>query len=276
MCKTKFLMEVPNGVFLLKKDFNQEGNWRSDRCYKFIYAVNGGMSYQTKRTQLTLDEQQFIMFNPQDEHKQIAVDKIKFLIELNPSFLNQVAKSLSPVHYGIQFASCTQRYPLITNWVKFVLDYFELEKDNKTESMELFLDHSFTQLALILVESAVGSHTQDINLNLYKKINPQLYKTILAMKENYKHPWTLEEMAHVSSLSKFQFAHYFKEIIGISPYSWLQIYRVIRSQEMLNRTNQTVLEIAIECGFSSVAVYNQLFKRLYGITPVSFRKMVSK
>lgn len=276
MSETNFLLEVSNGVFLFKKDFNQESNWRSDSCYKFIYSVNGAMSYQTKRTQITLDEQQFVIFNPQDEHKQLAVDERKFLIELNPSFLNQVAKSLSPIHYDIQFASCTQQYPLLTNWVQFVLEYIQLEIDDNTGSMELFLDHSFTQLALMLTKNAVGTHTQDINLHTYKSINPHLYKTILAMKENYKHPWSLDEMAYISSLSKFQFAHYFKEIIGISPYSWLQIYRVIRSQEMLKRTNQTVLKIAIECGFSSVAVYNQLFKRLYGITPGSFRRMVSK
>nr|WP_245347912.1 helix-turn-helix transcriptional regulator [Oceanobacillus polygoni] len=83
-------------------------------------------------------------------------------------------------------------------------------------------------------------------------------------------------MAKVSRLSKFQFAHYFKDITGISPYSWLQTYRVVRSQEMLKKTNKTVLKIAMDCGFSSVTVYNQLFKRLYGITPGTFREMVNK
>ncbi|MGA3600126.1 AraC family transcriptional regulator [Lysinibacillus agricola] len=275
MRSTKLLLENNNGVFLLKKDFSQESNWRSDDCYKFIYSLKGTIDYQTNRSQITLNNQQFILFNPQDKHKQLAIDDSKFLIELNPSFLSEVSQALYPVHNDIQFATSIQKNSQISNWVKFVLDFAKLEKDD-TRSMEIFLEHSFTQLALMLLKSAVGTHTQDININTYKTIDPQIYKTILALKENYQHSWTLDEMARVARLSKFQFAHYFKDILGISPYSWLQIYRVVRSQEMLKKTNKTILKIAMDCGFSSVTVYNQLFKRLYGITPGTFREMVNK
>jgi len=272
---TKLLLENNNGVFLFKKDFSQESNWRSDDCYKFIYSLKGTIDYQTNRSQFTLNNNQFILFNPEDEHKQLAIDDRKFLIELNPSFLHEISQALYPVHNDIQFALGTQKNSQISNWVRFVLDFTQLEKDD-TNSMEIFLEHSFTQLALMLLKSAVGTHTQDINLNTYKTIDPQIYKTILALKEDYHHSWTLDEMAKVANLSKFQFAHYFKDILGISPYSWLQIYRVVRSQEMLTKTNKTVLKIAMHCGFSSVTVYNQLFKRLYGITPGAFREMVTK
>lgn len=275
MRSTKLLLENNNGVFLLKKDFSQESNWRLDDCYKFIYSLKGTIDYQTNRSQITLNNQQFILFNPQEEHKQLAIDDRKFLIELNPSFLSEVSQALYPVHNDIQFATSTQKNSQISNWVKFVLDFAQLEKDD-TRSMEIFLEHSFTQLALMLLKNAVGTHTQDINLNTYKTIDPQIYKTILALKEDYQHSWTLDEMAKVARLSKFQFAHYFKDILGISPYSWLQTYRVVRSQEMLKKTNKTVLKIAMDCGFSSVTVYNQLFKRLYGITPGTFREMVNK
>lgn len=276
MSATKIVAETANGLFLLKQEVNQESNWRSDHCYKFIYSANGTMTYQTNRSQISLDEQQFIVFNPHDEHKQLALDNTKFLIEIEPSFLNRAARAISSLHCDIQFASYTQRHPSLTKWVQFVMDYVQCEKDGNSEAMELFLEHSFSQLALVLVKNAIGTQSRDINLHAYKTIHPQLYKTIQAMKENYQHPWTLDEMADISYFSKFQFAHYFKEIVGISPYSWLQIYRVIRSQDMLINTTKTVLKIAIECGFSSVSVYNQLFQRLYGITPRSFRTMARK
>lgn len=275
MTQSKLLLESDNGVFLLKKDFSQESKWRSDDCYKFIYSLNGNLNYQTNRNQIAINNQQFILFNPQDEHKQLAVDERKFLIELNPSFLNRVSQSLYSVHNDVQFAACIQKNPQISNWVKYVLGYVQLEKDDTT-SMNIFLEHSFTQLVLMLLKSAVGTHTQDINLNYYKTISPQIYKTILALKESYQYSWSLDEMAKISNLNKYQFAHFFKDIIGISPYAWLQIYRVIRSQEMLKETNKTILKIAMDCGFSSVTIYNQLFKRLYGITPGTFRKMISK
>ena len=276
MSAKKVVLKTANGLFLFKQEVNQESNWRSDHCYKFIYSANGSMTYQTNRNQISLDEQQFLLLNPHDEHKQIAMENTKFLIEIEPSFLNRAARAISSLHFDVQFASCTQRHPSLTKWVHFVLDYVQLEEDGNSESMELFLEHSFSQLALILVKNAIGTQSGDIHLQAYKTIQPQLYKTLQAMKENFQHPWTLDEMADLSYFSKFQFAHYFKEIVGISPYSWLQLYRGIRSQDVLINTNKTVLKIAIECGFSSVSVYNQLFKRLYGITPRSFRTMARK
>lgn len=270
------MIEIPKGVFLLKDDFNQEGNWRTDNSYKFIYTLDGTIAYETNRTQFTLDEQQFILFNPNDEHKQLSMNGKKFLIELNPSLVNEIAKFLSPIHYDILFASYKKQSLQLTNWVQFILQYIQSEADKNREATELFLDHSFTQLALLLVKSVIGIHSQDVDLDTYSVIRPELFKTIQALKEDYQHPWTLDEMASISGLSKFQFAHYFKEIIGISPYSWLQMYRVIRSQEMLKNSNKTILTIAMQCGFSSVGSFNQLFKRLYGITPVDFRKMMKR
>jgi len=272
---TKLLLENNNGVFLFKKDFSQESNWRSDNCYKFIYSLKGTIDYQTNRSQIALNNQQFILFNPQDAHKQLAIDDSKFLIELNPSLLSEISQDLYPVHNDIQFATTIQKNSQISNWVRFVLDFVQLEKDD-IRSIEIFLEHSFTQLALMLLKSAVGTHSQDINFNTNKTINPQINKTILALKEDYQHSWTLDEMAKIAGLSKYQFAHAFKDIVGISPYSWLQTYRVVRSQEMLKKANKTILNIAMDCGFSSATVYNQLFKRLYGITPGAFREMVNK
>src|SRR5690625_182184 len=73
----KLLMETKSGVFLLKNAFNQESNWRSDNCYKFIFSLNGTIHYQTNRHDVTIDEQQFILFNPEEDHKQLAIDDRK-------------------------------------------------------------------------------------------------------------------------------------------------------------------------------------------------------
>jgi AraC-like DNA-binding protein len=269
------LIEHSNGLLLFRTDLTQEGQWRYDDCYKFIYSIKGGMRFQTKRNILSLKEQQFIVLNPYAEHKQMAVDKGKFLIEVKPLFLNQLAVSTNSVQYDVEFASSIQHHPQLTHWVHFVNEFIRLEKENR-KSMDIFLEHSLSQLALILVKYGIGTHSKDMNTDSIAMMKPELYKVIQGMKEDYRHPWTLDEMAQISQLSKYQFAHLFKEIIGVSPYSWLQLYRIIRSQEMLVMTDQSILDIALECGFSSVSVYNQLFKRLYGATPRSFRNKVKK
>lgn len=81
-------------TFFIKARGQSRKQLASDHCYKFIYSVNGTMTYQTNRSQISLDEQQFIVFNPHDEHKQLALENTKFLIEIEPSFLNRAARAI--------------------------------------------------------------------------------------------------------------------------------------------------------------------------------------
>ena len=275
MTNKKILIERSTGALLSTNDKKKESIWRYDNCYKMIFSINGTMNYQMKRNDFSLSKEQFMIFNPYDEHKQLTVEDQKFLIELNPMFLNEIANSINSNNYDIQFANSIQKNPQITQWTLFVSEYVSMYNENTDNSVALFLDHSLAQLAILLIKNTVGNHAQTWNVNSYKTASPLIYKSMEAMMEDYQHQWTLDEMALISNLSKYQFAHLFKEITGLSPYSWLQVYRIIRSQEDLKKTNKSILDIALDCGFSSVSVYNQLFKRLYGATPGTFRKKLT-
>lgn len=41
------IIKAKQGLFLLKQNPPQESNWRSDNLYKFIYALDGQLDYQT-------------------------------------------------------------------------------------------------------------------------------------------------------------------------------------------------------------------------------------
>lgn len=267
------LIPVTNGLLLSTTQKKSESNWRSDLCYKFIYSIKGTMDYQAGKQDLAISQGQFLLLNPFEEHRQLKVSHHKFLIELSPSFLEATAASFSKNGSEPQFGLIVQKHPQITQWVQFIHDYIQLTDPGANSDLPLFLEHSFTQLALLLAKTSIGTHQKDIPTQSFKNVQPLLYNVMQALKDDYDHSWTLEEMAKIAHLSKFQFSHAFKETTGISPYSWLQLYRLIRSQQMLIGTNQTVLQIAAMCGFSSVSVYNQLFTRLYGITPMTFRIM---
>ncbi|MEI5909561.1 AraC family transcriptional regulator [Bacillus spongiae] len=272
MTNKKILIERSTGALLSTNVKKNESIWRYDNCYKMIFSINGSMNYQMKRNDFVLSKEEFMIFNPYDEHKQLSVENQKFLIELDPFFLNEIANSINSYNFDIQFANSIQKNPQITQWALFVSEYVSMYNENIDNSVALFLDHSFSQLAILLIKNTVGNHTQTWDLTSFKTVSPLIYKTMEALMEDYQRQWTLDEMAIVSNLSKYQFAHLFKEITGLSPYSWLQVYRIIRSQEELKKTNKSILDIALDCGFSSVSVYNQLFKRLYGDTPGTFRK----
>ncbi|ASK64253.1 AraC family transcriptional regulator [Virgibacillus phasianinus] len=141
-------------------------------------------------------------------------------------------------------------------------------QDASEKSQQLFIENALTQLVILMLQYGPGSHLKELPTF---QANDELHKVINALKDSYDDDWTLDEMAMQSGLSKYQFAHLFKQTTGLSPYSWLQIYRLIRSQELLTRTTSSILEIALQVGFKNVGAYNQLFKKVYGKTPTAFR-----
>lgn len=269
------LVEASNCLLLSTDQKKSESLWRNDPCYKFLFSLQGSMNYQSRRNDFSLRENEFRVFNPHDEHRQLAVADHKFLVELDVAFLNEAMAAVSGIQGDLFFAQITQKNQLVEQWVHFVQQYMLLEGTGGRRSSEVFLEHSFAQLSLLLAKSAIGTHTSDLITDPFRSVQPALVQVTASLKDDYQHAWTLEEMAALLGISKFQFAHLFKEKIGVSPYSWLQLYRLVRSQDLLFHTNRTITDIAHSCGFSSVGVYNQLFKRLYGFPPSFFRERYS-
>ncbi len=264
------LLEASNCLLLSTDQKKSEGLWRDDPFFKFVFSLKGSMNYQSRRNDLVIRENEFMIFNPHDEHRQLAVDDHKFLVELDVGMLREATNTISSIRQELVFAQTMQKNPLIEQWVQFVQQYMLLEGQDGGKA--IFLEHSFAQLSLLLVKSAVGNHSADLITEPYRTTQPALMHVMEALKADYEHPWSLDEMAGLLGISKFQFAHQFKEKIGVSPYSWLQLYRMVRAQDLLLNSSRTITDIALSCGFSSIAVYNQLFKRLYGFSPSFFRK----
>ncbi|MDQ0272907.1 helix-turn-helix domain-containing protein [Cytobacillus purgationiresistens] len=267
----KIILEGRHGLVLSTNQKKTEGHARFDHCYKFIYAVKGAMHYQSQSQDVSIADHQFILFNPLEEHRQLAADNHKFLIEIHPNFLIELSAQLDYTSQ-IQFANTVQKNPQITRWVQFMSHYIEEDSAHQ----DVFIEHSLTQLVLLLLEQTAGSHSTELNVTPFKSIQPHVALVMDALKQSYNAPWSLAEMAQVAHMSKYQFAHIFKETTGISPFAWLQLYRVVRSQEALIHSDERILIIALSHGFSSVSVYTQLFKRLYGVTPRDFRQKFSK
>ncbi len=262
------LLRRQNGLLLLRRDSHDAGGWRDDASYKLLVSTSGELRFRTNRESISIPSGQFVVLNPHERHQQLGFDREKLLIELKPAFLREVAESIGlQPGSDIQFALHLQKHPQLTQWVRFTMEFLRMASG---EESGYFLDHGLAQLAVLLLKVGAGSHSDQLPVaHLHQSV---LFRAIDAMKMDYTHPWTLTGMAAVVGMNKYQFAHQFKEATGISPYSWLQLYRLLRSQELLKQTDRSILDVALACGFSSVSVYNQLFRRMYGVSPGAFRK----
>ena len=85
-------------------------------------------------------------------------------------------------------------------------------------------------------------------------------------------PWTLESLAGAVGMSRSAFAARFRDVLGLTPMTYLTDWRMTKAQIFLEETDRTILDIAGQVGYSSEAAFNRAFKRKFGRTPGSVRR----
>lgn len=105
----------------------------------------------------------------------------------------------------------------------------------------------------------------------------QKLKNVLSyMEEHYADKVTLGELALCAGLTPKYLCRAFFSLTGKTPMSYLNEYRIDCACEMLARTDKTMLDIAVSCGFSDQSYFVKWFKRLKGITPKEYRRGIEK
>ena len=64
----------------------------------------------------------------------------------------------------------------------------------------------------------------------------------------------------------------FKQEYGVTPKEYADSLRLRTAKEMLTATEQKVIDVAYQAGFSSLAAFNRFFKQQTGQTPTEYRK----
>ena len=89
---------------------------------------------------------------------------------------------------------------------------------------------------------------------------------------NYNKKIKNDELAKICTLSTAHFRNLFKEIMGISPISYIHTVRISKAKEMLRSDFNNISDIAFSLGYSSIYEFSKTFKRHVGISPSQYIK----
>jgi transcriptional regulator GlxA family with amidase domain len=90
-----------------------------------------------------------------------------------------------------------------------------------------------------------------------------------------KHPeadLSLRALAHAARLSPFHLHRMFSAAAGETPKQYTLRLRLDRAASMLLTSRDTVLDIALACGFQSHEVFSRAFRRRFGMNLAAYRK----
>ena len=93
------------------------------------------------------------------------------------------------------------------------------------------------------------------------------------MRRNFSSPITVEGIADMMNIDRTTLYRAFVKIMKCSPAEYLLRIRLERAAEYLKKTNLPIVQICFSCGFNDANYFCKIFKKYYGATPSSYRKI---
>lgn len=125
------------------------------------------------------------------------------------------------------------------------------------------------ELLLLLVKTDPDGNTLHLLQNLFR---PDEYDLRRVVEAHLYDRLSLAELANLCHLSEATFKRRFRTVFNEPPATYVRRRRLERAADLLRSTNDTVAEIAYDCGFSDAGYFGKLFRREFGAAPVEWRR----
>ncbi len=169
--------------------------------------------------------------------------------------LPQEAGGHYPSHWRINQSVLQQARPLIDQMVKHDDDSI-----HAIASREVL----FMQLLVLLRKSSLNESGKENDM--------QLNQLMMWLEDNFAGEVNWEQLADRFSLSLRTLHRQLKQQTGLTPQRYLNRLRLIRARHLLRHGEQSVTEIAFECGFGDSNHFSTLFKREFSWSPRDIRQ----
>ena len=125
---------------------------------------------------------------------------------------------------------------------------------------------------LVVPAHRTGGQAQFITQPAEPRSPDGLAPTMAWAQAHLDQPLTVRDLAGHAGLSTRQLARRMHAELRAGPLEWLHQQRIARAQELLERTDASVEQIAASCGMGTAATLRRHFRRAVGVTPTSYRE----
>jgi AraC family transcriptional regulator len=138
-------------------------------------------------------------------------------------------------------------------------------------SGKLFVEHLARALAVRFRQLCRG--LQDQKPSQPGKMPTRVLQRVLdRMRAGFDTNLDLHTIAAESGYSRTHFLRMFRASTGYSPHDWLTRLRIEEAKTRLQKRSYALIDIALDCGFSSHGHFSNTFRRVVGVTPREYRR----
>ena len=93
---------------------------------------------------------------------------------------------------------------------------------------------------------------------------------------NFKYKITITDLANLFNYNNSYIMRLFKKEMGISIIDYINKLKIYKSFTLLLNTDDSILKIALNSGFSSLEYYSETFKKVTGFKSKQFKKIIKE
>ena len=102
-------------------------------------------------------------------------------------------------------------------------------------------------------------------------MDKRIFRLRTRILSDFRHNWTVEEMALTVELSVPYLQKLFKMQTGMSPVAYLREMRLEKARDLLETTFHQINQISYKTGMTDHSHFTRDFKKRYGVTPTEYR-----
>lgn len=143
--------------------------------------------------------------------------------------------------------------------------------------MTLFADIFNAQVAEefleeINQETSISQNESEFDVStVYSGASGTVREALSYIHENSSLGITLTRVSEAAHVNSSYLSTLFKKEMGINLSGYVQNLRLENARDMLDKTDMSITEIAISCGFDSASYFTKLFREKYNKTPRQYR-----
>lgn len=142
---------------------------------------------------------------------------------------------------------------------------------------EILSKSELCKLWMHYVERTLKLHPQlkkgpAVNLTSAEVDEERTKKAILYLQAHYGEKITLDDIALCVHVSKSECCRFFKRSMDVSPFDYLNIWRVYESARKMQSSKEKIhiSKLAEQVGFQNASYFNKIFKRTMNTTPLDY------
>lgn len=253
------------------------------QSFELLFCLEGSYKLVIERQTFFLNPGDVALIHPREPHQTFSLvsGKISYLVlKFRPEALysaNQTAYELKYIfpylHFSGQRSYVYTSEELEGSEMKRLLELIFQERKQQNYGYEMALRSYITQVLLWFIRAW---HEHRDTAELGEDELQKLQRALQYIENHLEENLDVDDAARYLGMGRSTFSRFFSKAAGQSFPAFVRGLRLSKAAGLLVNTEQSITEIAMECGFSTSSYMILCFRQQYNMTPIQFRKLYTR